>query len=66
MKRKAEYILLSLPRSSAKTDFRPIRFRTYQETALTHLTSRSGVATPDCSIDLNLMVRGNGSFTKDC
>lgn len=36
---------------------------TDQDKEETHLTSRSLVATPDCNIDLNLIVSGNGSFT---
>ena len=54
---------LSLPRMNIKTDCSPKRFRKYHERLETHRTSRSRVATPDCSIDLNRIVRGNGSFT---
>lgn len=46
-----------------KTDWRPKRLRKYQESEDTHRTSRSRVATPDWSIDLNRRVRGKGSFT---
>jgi len=34
-----------------------------QDNEDTHLTSKSLVATPDCNIDLNRIVSGNGSFT---
>ena len=54
---------LSLPRMNMKTDCSPKRFRKYHDRLETHRTSRSRVATPDCSIDLNRIVRGNGSFT---
>ena len=54
---------LSLPRMKIKTDCSPKRLRKYHERLDTHRTSRSRVATPDCSIDLNRIVRGNGSFT---
>lgn len=46
-----------------KTDCNPKRLRKYHDRLDTHRTSRSRVATPDCSIDLNRIVRGNGSFT---
>ena len=46
-----------------KTDCNPNKFRKYHERDETHLTSRSRVATPDCSIDLNRRVSGKGSFT---
>ena len=46
-----------------KTDCNPNRLRKYQERLETHRTSRSLVATPDWSIDLNRIVKGNGSFT---
>lgn len=58
------YLLFSLPSINEKTALKPNRFKTYQETADTHLTSKSFVATPDCSICLKRMVRGKGSFTK--
>ena len=54
---------LSLPRMKIKTDCSPKRLRKYHDRLETHRTSRSRVATPDCSIDLNRIVRGNGSFT---
>ena len=54
---------LSLPRMNIKTDCSPKRLRKYQDKLETHRTSKSRVATPDCNIDLNRMVRGNGSFT---
>lgn len=46
-----------------KTDCSPNRFRKYHDKLDTHRTSRSRVATPDWSIDLNLKVNGKGSFT---
>ena len=46
-----------------KTDCNPKRLRKYHDRLETHRTSRSRVATPDCSIDLNRIVRGKGSFT---
>ena len=46
-----------------KTDCSPKRFRKYHDRLETHRTSKSRVATPDCNIDLNRIVRGNGSFT---
>ena len=46
-----------------KTDWSPKRFKKYQDKDDTQRTSRSRVATPDWSIDLKRMVRGNGSFT---
>lgn len=46
-----------------KTDCSPNRLRKYHDKDETHRTSRSRVATPDCSIDLKRMVRGKGSFT---
>lgn len=58
-----DYWPLSLPRMNMKTDCSPNRLRKYQERLDTHRTSRSRVATPDCSMDLNLMVNGKGNFT---
>ena len=46
-----------------KTDCRPNRFKKYHDRLDTHRTSRSRVITPDCSMDLNRSVSGNGSFT---
>ena len=46
-----------------KTDCSPKRLRKYHDKLETHRTSKSRVATPDCSIDLKRIVRGNGSFT---
>lgn len=46
-----------------KTDCNPKRFRKYHDKLDTHRTSKSLVATPDCSIDLKRIVSGNGSFT---
>ena len=46
-----------------KTDCSPKRFRKYHDRLETHRTSKSRVATPDCNIDLNRIVRGKGSFT---
>ena len=46
-----------------KTDCNPNRLRKYHDRLDTHCTSRSWVATPDCNIDLNLKVKGNGSLT---
>lgn len=46
-----------------KTDCSPNRFRKYHDKLDTHRTSRSRVATPDWSIDLNRKVNGKGSFT---
>src|SRR5947209_2424941 len=43
-----------------KTDCNPNMHRKYKEIDETHLTSKSLVATPLCSIALNLGVRGNG------
>lgn len=54
---------LSFPRMNIKTDCSPKRLRKYHDRLETHRTSRSRVATPDCSIDLNRIVRGKGSFT---
>lgn len=48
-----------------KTDCKPKRLRKYHDKLETHLTSKSRVATPDWSIDLNRIVNGNGSFTVD-
>lgn len=53
-------LLFSRPRIRENTDCNPMRFNTYHETAETHLTSRSFVATPDCNMLLNRTVRGNG------
>ena len=63
MRRYVESLLLSFPRRKINTDCNPIRLRKYHDKLETHRTSKSRVATPDCSIDLNLMVKGNGSFT---
>lgn len=46
-----------------KTDCSPNRLRKYQERLETQRTSRSRVATPDWSMDLNRNVNGKGSFT---
>lgn len=61
--RSGSYSPLSFPRMNIKTDCSPKRLRKYHDKLETHRTSRSRVATPDCSIDLNRIVRGNGSFT---
>jgi len=45
-----------------KTDCRPNRFKKYHESDDTHLTSKSLVAIPDCSMDLKRIVSGKGSF----
>lgn len=45
------------------TDCNPNRLRKYHDKLDTHRTSKSLVATPDCSIDLKRIVNGNGSFT---
>ena len=58
-----EYIPLSFPRMNMNTDCSPKRLRKYHESEDTHLTSRSRVATPDCSMLLKRIVRGKGSFT---
>lgn len=47
-----------------KTDCSPNKLRKYHDKLETHRTSRSRVMTPDCNIDLNRMVNGNGNFTK--
>ena len=54
---------LSFPRMKMKTGWRPKRLRKYQDREDTHRTSRSRVAMPDCSMDLNRIVNGNGNFT---
>ena len=54
---------LSSPRMNIKTDCNPKRFRKYHDRLDTHLTSRSRVMTPDCSIDLKRIVNGKGNFT---
>ena len=46
-----------------KTDCKPNRLRKYHDREDTHRTSRSRVATPDWSMDLNRRVRGKGNFT---
>jgi hypothetical protein len=56
---------LSLPRMNPNTDCRPNKFKKYHDRLDTHRTSRSRVMTPDCSIDLNRIVRGKGNFTAD-
>lgn len=56
-------IPLSFPKMKMKTDCNPNRLRKYHDRLETHCTSRSRVATPDCNIDLNRRVKGNGSFT---
>lgn len=61
--RQRNILPLSLPRMNIKTDCSPKRLRKYHDRLETHRTSRSWVATPDCSIDLNRIVKGNGSFT---
>lgn len=53
----------SLPSKKAKTGWRPKRLRKYHDKLETHLTSRSRVMTPDWSMDLKRIVKGNGSFT---
>ena len=58
-----QIVPFSLPRRNMNTDCNPNRLRKYHDKLDTHLTSRSRVATPDCSIDLKRMVNGNGSFT---
>ena len=45
------------------TDCNPNRLRKYHDKLETHRTSKSRVATPDCSIDLKRIVKGKGSFT---
>lgn len=56
------YTPLSFPRMNANTGCSPNRHRKYHDRLDTHLTSRSLVMTPDCNIDLNRIVNGNGSF----
>lgn len=56
-------IPFSFPSIKMNTDCSPNRFRKYHDRLDTHWTSRSLVATPDCSIDLKRSVSGNGSFT---
>lgn len=56
---------MSLPSRKLKTDCRPKMQRKYQLILDIHRGSISLVMTPDCSMLLNLMVRGNGSFTKN-
>lgn len=60
-----DYVPFSSPSMKIKTDCSPKRFRKYHDRLDTHRTSRSRVATPDCSIDLNRIVNGKGSFTSD-
>lgn len=59
----ARNLQLSLPRMNPNTGCKPNKLRKYHDKLDTHLTSRSRVITPDCSMDLNRIVRGNGSFT---
>ena len=54
---------LSLPKRKLKTGCRPKMHKKYQLMLDIHLGSMSLVATPACSMLLNLMVNGNGSFT---
>jgi len=54
---------LSLPSRKLKTGCRPKIHRKYQLMLDIHLGSMSFVATPACSMLLNLMVKGKGSFT---
>lgn len=56
-------IPFSFPSMKIKTDCKPNRLRKYHDSDDTHWTSRSRVATPDCSIDLNRRVSGKGSLT---
>ena len=57
------FLPLSFPRMKINTDCSPKRLRKYHDRLDTHRTSRSRVATPDCSMDLKRIVRGNGNFT---
>lgn len=57
------YIPLSLPSMKLKTGCNPKMHKKYHEMLDIHRGSMSFVATPACSMLLNLMVRGNGSFT---
>lgn len=54
---------LSLPRIKLKMGCRPKKHKKYHEMLDIHRGSMSLVATPACSMLLNLMVKGNGSFT---
>ena len=56
---------LSFPSKKLKTDCRPKMQRKYQLMLDIHLGSMSFVMTPDCSMLLNLIVIGKGSFTGD-
>jgi len=58
-----QYIPLSLPSKKLKTGCRPKMQRKYQLMLDIHRGSISFVATPAWSMLLNLMVKGNGSFT---
>jgi hypothetical protein len=57
-----ENLPLSLPSRKTKTDRRPKMHRKYHEMLDIHRGSSSLVATPACSMLLNLSVRGKGSF----
>lgn len=61
--RRVECLPLSLPRRKLKMGCRPKKHKKYHEMLDIHLGSMSLVATPACSILLNLIVKGNGSFT---
>ena len=61
--RTADNSPLSLPKMKMKTDCSPNKQRKYHDRLDTHRTSRSLVMTPDWSMDLKRMVRGNGSLT---
>lgn len=60
---KGGCVPLSLPRRKLKMGCRPKKHKKYHEMLDIHLGSMSLVATPACNMLLNLMVKGNGSFT---